>query len=325
MVEVTMATTQAPRADSSAPDLSIIVVNWNTRQLLAQCLRSIFDDVISRRQLSIEVLVVDNGSQDGSVALVRESFPHVHLIENAENAGFACANNQGIARAAGQYLLLLNSDTEIEPGALLELFQFLEAHEGAGGAGARLLNPDRTLQVSCFPFPTVLKEFWYLLHLDLVWPYASYNMERWRRDDTRAVDVLLGACLMLRREALEQAGPLDERFFMYSEEVDLCYRLYQHGWRLYWVPQAEVVHHGGQSTRQVAEDMFLQLYRSKVKFFYKHYGPLHAWLYKTVLLLISLPRVLLPFASRLHLSAHRSEYGAVRGNYRRLIAELPWL
>lgn len=310
--------------DKAVSDLSIVVVNWNTRELLLQCLRSIYSDRDTQQRLAVEVIIVDNGSKDGSVQAVRQQFPEVRIIENEENAGFARANNQAIVASRGRFVLLLNSDTEVMPGALFRLCQFMEEHPNAAGAGARILNADHTLQISCFPLPTVWSEFWYLLHLDLVWPYAEYQMDRWQEDAARSVDVLLGACLLLRRRALDQVGLLDESFFMYSEEVDLCYRLHQAGWRLYWVPEAEVVHYGGQSTNQMAPEMFLQLYRSKVRYFHKHYGARTVRLYKLVLLLTAIPRVLIPIPHGL-LPFARRRRRKIGGNYRRLIAALPKL
>ncbi len=150
-------------------------------------------------------------------------------------------------------------------------------------------------------------------------------MTLWKEDRARNVEVLLGACLLIRRLALDQVGSLDEDFFMYSEEVDLCYRLRRCGWNLYWVPQAEVIHYGGQSTGQVPSEMFLQLYRSKVLFFRKHHGRLGGRLYKIVLLLAALPRAILPFSPPPALSGHRRYYKPIGGNYRRLIMELPRL
>ncbi len=302
--------------------LSIIIVNWNTRELLLQCLASIYAAQLTDPHLSFEVIVVDNASSDGSVQAVRKQFPQVHVIENAQNVGFARANNQAIAQSSGQFVLLLNSDTEVFPNALYRLTEFLDAHPGVGGAGPKILNPDRSLQASCFRFPTVAREFWRLLHLEQIWPVVDYRMERWEQVRPRSVDVLLGACLLLRRDALDEAGVLDEIFFMYSEEVDLCYRLHQKGWELSWIPEAEIVHYGGQSTAKIAPEMFLELYRSKVRYFHKHYGMRAVILYKAVLFLAAIPRALLPLPQRLLPSAGK-RLKKTGENYRRLIIALP--
>lgn len=309
--------------------LSIIIVNWNTGPLLATCLRSVLSEcqALASRGSSWEIIVVDNHSSDDSLdaALALEKqFGQVILMQNRQNAGFARANNQGIRRASGDYILLLNPDTEVKPGAISALLGFMDAHPRAGAAGPHILNPDGSLQTSCYPAPTLPRELWYLLHLDLLWPFAQYPMKRWALDSARPVDSLLGACLLVRRSALGETGLLDEDFFMYSEEIDLCHRLRQAGWSLHWVPQARIVHYGGQSTRQVAGPMFLQLYRSKLHFFRKHNGRHAGWLYKLLLFTIAAPRV---FSVPLALIPSRwSPYlRQVAANYARLIRALPAL
>lgn len=312
--------------------LSIIIVNWNTGPLLAGCVRSVLADLhtlevqdLGRHQT--EIIIVDNNSSDESLdaalALCRE-FPQVTVLENRENGGFARANNQGIRRATGDYILLLNPDTEVKPGALSALLAFMDDHPRAGAVGPHILNSDETLQTSCYPTPTLPREFWYLLHLDLLWPIAVYPMHRWPLNRPRPVDSLLGACLLARRAALDEIGAFDENFFMYSEEIDLCFRLRQAGWSLHWEPRARIVHYGGQSTKQVAGSMFLQLYRSKLHYFRKHNGRHAGWLYKLLLLAIAAPRVL---STPLALIPSRwSPYlRNVAANYARLIRALPAL
>jgi len=316
-------------------DLSIIIVNWNTRDLLAQCLESIISSRISVARhkaadlttddwlLTTEIFVVDNAPTDGSPQMVRELFPQVRVIQNRENIGFARANNQAISQSAGRYVLLLNPDTEVQPGALETLARFIGAHPQAGAAGARLLNSDGTLQTSCYPAPTLSREFWRLFHLDVLWPYACYDMAGWDLNTPREVNVVQGACLILRREALDQVGWLDEDYFIYSEEVDLCHRLRQHGWQVYWVPQAVVVHYGGQSTRQMAAAMFLCLYQGKIIYFRKHHGWLAAQVYKLILLAAALTRLLLSPLAWLERPPQRQQHLALVGHYRRLVMMLP--
>jgi len=319
-------------------DLSIIIVSWNTRDLLAECLQSLCTTLdtsaqlaaqaprlppLDRGDLCIEVWTVDNASTDGSVQLVRERFPWTRLIENQENTGFARANNRAIRQSSGRYVLLLNPDTQIRPGALESLVHFMDEHPEAGAAGAQILNPDETLQTSCYPAPTLTRELWRMLHLDALWLHGEYRMADWSLDKPREIEAALGACLILRTKALNQVGLLDESYFMYSEEIDLCHRLRQAGWHVYWVPQARVLHHGGQSTRQVATAMFLRLYQGKIRYFRKHYGQSSARLYKLILLLSSLPRLLLGPLARLERPPHRQRHLALAGNYRRLITALP--
>ena len=303
-------------------DLSIIIVNWNTRELLAGCLGSVLrcqtSPTADGRPLAAEVIVVDNASTDGSAALARQRFPQVRLIENARNVGFAAANNQALRLGRGRYVVLLNSDTEVHLGALEVLVGFMETHPRAGGCGPRLLNADGSLQASCHPMLTPGREFWRLLFLDRLWRRATYAQAAWDWQTPRPVEVIKGACLLLRRAALEQVGPLDESYFMYTEEMDLCYRLAQAGWELWWVPQAVVKHYEGASSKQVAEAMYLQLYRSKVQFYRKFGGARRAERFKRLLGLAYAPRLAVaalgvPFSPSLAARAH---------TYHRLLAEL---
>jgi len=300
--------------------LSILIVSWNTSQLLENCLASILANPPTS---PFEIWVVDNASSDDSARMVREKFPQVHLVDNRENVGFARANNQAMQRCSGNYLLLLNPDTLVESGALQALADFLDKTPEAGVAGARILNPDRSLQISSWPRPTLSRELWRLLHLDSLLPYAEYTLTKWETNQAQEVDVLLGACVLLRKDVLDQVGFLDENYFMYSEEVDLCYRIQRAGWRLFWVPQAEVIHFGGQSTQQVPTPMFLNLYHGKIKYFRKHYGWLAAQIYKLILMIAALSRlVLAPFVYFEH-SSLRQKHLTLVERYRRLVLALP--
>lgn len=251
--------------------------------------------------------------------MVRERFPWVQLVENAENLGFATANNQAIRLSQGRCVVLLNSDCEVRPGALLGLVEFLDTRPRAGAAGARLLYPDGSLQPSCHPMLTPDRELWRLTFLDRLWPRATYRMGRWQLDTPRRVEVIKGACLALRRETLDQVGPLDERYFMYTEEVDLCHRLALAGWESWWVPRSVVVHHEAASSRQDAEAMYVQLYRSKIQFYRKFGGDRRANRFKRILRLTYWPR--LAFAT---LASSFSPPLATRARtYRRLLTDLP--
>jgi hypothetical protein len=272
-----------------------------------------------------EVIVIDNASTDGSVDILRARFPHVNLIQNQTNLGFAAANNQGIRQSTRKYMLLLNPDTEVKPGAIDALFDFMEAHPKAGACGARLLNPDGSLQYSCSPAPTLGREFLRLLHLPGMRSDGYYEMADWDLETPRRVDTLMGACLMVRRATLDQVGLLDEDYFMYSEEVDLCKRIRDGGWEIYWVPQAQVIHYGGQSTQQVAEQMFIELYKSKLLYFRKHHGRFKAGLYKLLLGLVSLTRVGFGSFEREKVESKGERSRTTANNYRRLLAELPGL
>lgn len=299
--------------------LSIAIVNWNTGELLAQCLSSIFEHPPSADS---EVFVVDNHSSDESILLARQRFPRVNYLLNGTNLGFPAANNQAIRQSRGEYVLLLNPDTIVRKGALDVMVAFLDQHADAGAAGARLLNPDGSLQPSCSPAPTLYREFLRMFHLGGVRPDGYHAMESWDINKPHQIDVLLGACIMVRKEVLDTIGLMDEAYYMYSEEVDLCERIRRAGWSIFWVPQAQVVHYGGQSTRLAATEMFLQLYRAKIFFFRKHRGRWSSIAYKLILYLAGLARLVsLPLA--LLKSDRRQKQLEMAGNYRRLLTALP--
>ena len=301
-------------------DLSIVIVSWNTKVLLNDCLKSIYAALPPGEH---EIWVVDNASTDGSSQMVVERFPKAHLLRNETNPGFGAANNQAIRQCSGRYILLLNPDTYVRTNALEILVDFMDMHPNAGVAGSKYLNPDNTLQRSCYPFPTLTRELWRLLHLDRFWLYGKYDQGKWDQVKPRAVDVLQGACLILRKEALHQVGLFDEDYFMYTEEVDLCYRFKEAGWLLYWVPSAEIIHYGGQSTQQMASEMFLSLYQTKLLFFRKHYGTAKALLYKLILLVISLFRLLLLPVALIARPSNRVENKKLARSYWRLLRKLP--
>lgn len=300
--------------------ISIVIVSWNTARFLENCLASI---LANPPAAPFDIWVVDNASTDDSPRMVRERFPLVHLLDNRENLGFARANNQAIQRCTGNYVLLLNPDTLVAPGALQALVDFLDKHPDAGAAGPRILNADGSLQISSHPRPTLSRELWRMFHLDTLSPYAAYPLAKWKANRPQEVDILMGACLLLRKKALDQVGYLDEDYFMYSEEVDLCHRIQRAGWQLYWVPQAELVHFGGQSTQQVPTEMFLNLYHSKIIYFRKHYGRSAVWIYKLILRIAALSRLVLAPLAIFAQTSHRQKRFTLMDRYWRLIRALP--
>lgn len=303
--------------------LSLIIVNWNTCALLAACLTAVEAELANFPGDQVETWVIDNASTDGSVGLVQTRFPWVQLLKNRVNLGFASANNQAMQVARGRYFFLLNADTELLPGALPTLVQFMEAHPQAAAAGARYLNPDGSLQMSCYPAPTLVREGWRMFHLDRLYPFGVYPMAAWCVQTPRTVDVVQGAALLLRRTVLDQIGRFDTSYFMYTEEVDLCQRMRQAGWSIYFVPTACIMHHGGQSTRQAALTMFLQLYRSKILYFRKHHGITATFLYKVMLFCATIMRLGLTPLVWLEAAPRRRHHLTVANHYRHLALTLP--
>jgi GT2 family glycosyltransferase len=304
--------------------VSMVVVSWNTRELLRACLQSA---LVAGRLLDrgFEILVVDNASKDGSPEMVRESFASVRLVENAHNAGFAAATNQGIRESRGRHVLLLNPDTTTAPDVLAILVGFLDGHPEVGAVGPRLVGADGVQQVSCFPLPTLARELWRLFHLDELVAVGRYPARLLGSSEPQRVESVQGACLLVRREALAEIGLLDERYFIYTEEIDLCRRLLDSGRQIYWIPRAVVVHYGGASTSQVSARMFLELYKSKVQYFRKHAGATGAAAYKAVLLVASLPRLVVPTLAMPFVPSRREQWRGTVKNYSSLIASLATL
>lgn len=255
-------------------DLSIVIVNWNVKELLRNCLRALLDQ--ADPDLSCEIIVVDSASSDGSVQLVQQEFPQVQLIASAENLGYAGGNNAGAAAARGRYLFLLNPDTVVKPGALAQLVSYLDAHPRAGAVGPQLLWPDGSVQSSRRRFPTVGSLFWESTLLGQWFPHNRY-LQRYHlldrpADQAQLVDWVVGAAIVIRRDAWLQVGPLDETFFMYFEETDWCRRSAAAGWETHYLPAAQVVHFEGQSSGQVVAARTLRFQRSKLRYARKYFG-----------------------------------------------------
>ncbi len=257
--------------DLPALDLTLIIVSWNTSALLDACLSTIPASVAG---LHVQPIVIDNNSTDGSPEMVAADFPQVTLIRNAENVGFARANNQGIRQALGRHVLLLNSDTQLPPGALVGLVDFMDTHLSVGVCSPRLLTQDGAPQAYAFGDDP---SFSYLLRRGLKRLLLNRPIHDWDVDHTVDVDWVSGACLLLRREALAQVGGLDEQIFMYFEDVDLCRRIRQQGWRVCYVPEIQITHLGGQSLIQ--NPRAPAVYQESLRYFYaKHYGPISRFL-----------------------------------------------
>lgn len=257
-------------------DLSVVTVGFQSRNDLFRCLTSIGK---TRRQVEIEIIVVDNASTDGTREMIRKDFANVTLIENAQNLGFARANNLGLQRATGRYWMLLNPDTEIPdqpPDPFDELVKFMDSHPRAAACGPRLEYGNRSFQHSAFRFPTLMQ-----VYLDLFpanwrlresWLNGRYPKRLYYRGMPFPIDHPLGAACVVRPEAVAQVGWLDEDYFMYVEEIDWCLRFKRAGWEIWCVPKAVIIHYEAQSTRQFREQMFVELWRARLKFFRKYHS-----------------------------------------------------
>lgn len=254
-------------------NLSIIILSWNTRPLLLDCLRSVTESVKSSPPQT-EVLVVDNASEDGSAKAVRDAFPGVRVIENSQNLGFAAGNNIGLKFATGKYCLLLNSDALVPPVALNELTAVMERSPETAVCSPMLLNGDGSAQICWARFPGARSELTGMLdRSQSPYPLADFeDLDLRASMHPFAVDWVGGACYLVRAEAIAQAGPLDERFFMYGEETEWCHRFARHGWQTLLVPAVSATHLGGQSAKAVPSETRKQMYRSAVRLYRTLYG-----------------------------------------------------
>jgi len=257
-------------------DLSICIVNYNTKRLLRDCLVSLFNDNPGR--ICFEVIVVDNSSSDGSVSMIQDAFPQVRLLINKENLGFAKANNQAMKKSRGRYILLLNSDTVVLPGAFEKMVGFLESTPKAGAVAPKLLNLDGTTQVG-FNVRRLLSPkvtISHLLLLDKMFPQSKtirdYRMLDWNHNDIREIEQPAASCFLVRREVIDNIGMMDEGFFAWYTDVDLCLRMKQAGWKIFYLPEAQVYHHGGQSTIGWKQaDLLVKTYRDLLHYYQKHF------------------------------------------------------
>lgn len=255
------------------PDLSVIVVSYNVRDLVCRCLESLRAELAG---LDAEILVVDNASSDGTVEAIRRQFPEVRVLANDRNWGFGAANNQALRIATGQAVLFLNSDTELHSGAITAMLGYLKAHPNVGVVGPRLRFPSGIIQSSRRSFPTPLVGLVESTIIQRWFPGLSILGHYYRTtgsdDQCQDVDWLVGACLLARDEVIAEIGGFDERFFMYSEEIDWCFRAHQAGWRIVYLPAAEVIHHEGRSSEQNRVRRSRTFLESKSRYFEKHFG-----------------------------------------------------
>ncbi len=262
------------------PTASVLIVNWNTCGHLSRCLYSLTHYTL---RIKPEIIVVDNASADGSAETVGREFPQVRLIANERNLGYAAANNQAAAVAKGRYLLLLNPDTEVTEDAIAKLVAFAEAHPEAGAVAPKLVYPDGRLQPSVRSFPTPTALLFAALSLDKPFvirhpsPFTllgRYRMAWFSYDRVAEVDQPMASAILVRREAWEQIGGMDETMPIFFNDVDLCWRLKKSGWRIYFLPDAVVVHHHGASTRLLGVGKVWFSHQGLLRFYDKHFRPL---------------------------------------------------
>ncbi len=253
-------------------DLSVIIVNYNVRAFLEQCLMAIER---AQHNLKIEIFVVDNASVDGSQAMVKRKFPHVHLIENHENLGFSKGNNQALKLVKGNYVLILNPDTLIQEDTIMTLKNFLDERPKTGAVGCKLINPDGSFQVaSRRSLPTPWVAFTRIVGLSKIFPksrlFGQYNMTYLDPDIESEVDVLSGTLMFIRKEILDTIGYFDEDYFMYGEDIDLCYRIKKSGWKIFYTPKTQAIHYKGESTKRGEFSVISRFYSAMLIFAHKH-------------------------------------------------------
>lgn len=280
-------------------DASIIIVNWNTKDLLRECVESICSETSG---ISYEIIVIDNASSDNSAKMIKQNYPEVRLIENRENLGFAAANNQGIDKALGRYLLLLNSDTLILDNAIAKTVDFADRHPQCGVVGCQVWEDNVRIQMTCFRFHSPWNMFCVSFGLSRLFPsskiFGGDKMQYWDRKTEREVDVVSGMYMLVRREAVDKVGLLDDRFFIYCEEADWCFRMRQAGWKCVFWPGAQIIHldGGGKSTSQVNVKMEVEKVKSQLLFIGKHYGILAERFVRISITMSSAAKILLQVA-----------------------------
>lgn len=283
-------------------DLSVCIVNWNGGDFLRFCVGSIYD---GSGCLDLEVIIVDNGSTDGSAAEIGRLFPEATIIEHGQNEGFAAANNIAIDRSRGRYLLFLNPDTVADPGSIERMVSFLDEEREIGVLGCKLYHPiTGTVESSARSNPDPLPLFWNLIYLDRFFPsspvFGRYRMSYRSENERREVDWVTGACMLARREAVETVGGFDSRFFMYCEDIDICYRIKANKWKVYYLPEAKVGHYRGRSSEQLKGERegalsvwgAGQYARSIIRFYRKHYGGTRTVLLRVMLIITSILKAL---------------------------------
>ncbi len=245
-------------------DISVSIASWNTRELTKQCIKSIKKELKGK---SLEIIVVDNNSKDGSAEMVEKEFPEALLIKNKENLGFGKAHNQAIRKSKGKYVMIVNSDVKVLSSDIKAMVKFLDSNSKAGAASCKILNEDLSVQKNCSPFPTLANEFGARI------PFANRLLAKdscgYR--EIEEIENFSGSCYLVKKQAIKDTGMFDESFFAYVEETDWFYRMKKKGWKLYFFPGVKAIHYGGKSTKDSLKKKEMQ-YKNLLKFFEKHHG-----------------------------------------------------
>jgi len=261
--------------------LSVVIVNYNVKYFLEQCLHSVFK---AGQGIAMDVFVVDNNSVDGSILMVKDKFPKVTLIENKDNKGFAKANNQAIQQSSGEFVLLLNPDTVVEENTFRQIIDFMDTHADAGGLGVKMVDgKGRFLPESKRGLPTPAVAFYKIFGLSMLFPksktFGRYHLGFLDKNEIHEVDILAGAFMLLRKSVLDKIGLLDEAFFMYGEDIDLSYRIVQAGYKNYYFPKTRIIHYKGESTKKSSVNYVFVFYNAMIIFARKHFSQKNAKLF----------------------------------------------
>lgn len=269
------------------PRISVVIVSYNVKAYLQQALHSLQRAL---QGISHEIFVVDNASVDGTVPMLRRRFPDVIVIENQENVGFGRANNQALARARGEFVVMINPDTVVQEDTFRKLLEFFEQTPDAAAATCKIINPDGSFSVDCrHAIPTPMVAFWKVTGLSRLFPHSKifgqYNLTYLDPDETYPVPAVSGSFMMVKRQVLEEVGFFDERFFMYCEDIDLCYRINLKGYKIYYVPTTQIIHYKGESTKKNNLDYVITFNRALYQFFQKYYASSYGFLIRWTIVL----------------------------------------
>jgi GT2 family glycosyltransferase len=309
--------------NTATVDLSIVIVTWNAKKYVRECLTSLLRQTID---CSIEIIVVDNASTDGTPDLVRDEFPQVRLIRNDRNLGFAAANNIGLRETLGDYIYLINSDVVVPDDCLAAVFGYMQQNPEIGLLGPQMRGPDGKVRRSTMRFPTVWNSFCWAVALSSIFRHSKlwggFLMQDFAHDTVRDVDVLNGWFWVVRRKAFDQVGLLDERFFMYGEDIDWSYRFHQSGWRAVFYPGASALHYGGASSANAPIRFYVEMQRANLQYWEKHSNALGKFGYLASSWLHHILRI---FGYAILYSLRRSKRDEAAYKVRRSFASILWL